>query len=171
MMMADCLPSGKTSYSVVLDEIDKAHPDVLNILLQVMEGRLTDSRGEEVNFKNTVLVMTANIGANSLSDHYATTELDTEESFKKAQDIILHAIENQLRPEFVNRIDEVIVFRQLAQNPLLSIAQKMFDETTGLRINYQISITDEALQCLAEAGMDPLYGARPLRRLLSVGHG
>lgn len=163
-------PVKQRPYSVVLlDEIDKAHPDVLNILLQVMEeGRLTDSRGEEVNFKNTVLVMTANIGANSLSDHYATTELDTEESFKKAQDIVLHAIENQLRPEFVNRIDEVIVFRQLAQNPLLSIAQKMFDEIAHRAKDkgYQISITDEALQCLAEAGMDPLYGARPLRRLL-----
>ena len=163
-------PVKQRPYSVVLlDEIDKAHPDVLNILLQVMEeGRLTDSRGEEVNFKNTVLVMTANIGANSLSDHYATTELDTEESFKEAQDIVLHAIENQLRPEFVNRIDEVIVFRQLAQNPLLSIAQKMFDEIAHRAKDkgYQISITDEALQCLAEAGMDPLYGARPLRRLL-----
>ena len=157
-------------YSVVLlDEIDKAHPDVLNILLQVMEeGRLTDSRGEEVNFKNTVLVLTANIGAKSLSDHYADTELDLEESFKKAQDIVLHAIENQLRPEFVNRIDEVIVFRQLAQDPLLSIARNMFDEIArrAKEKGYTVSITEEALQCLAEAGMDPLYGARPLRRLL-----
>lgn len=163
-------PVKQRPYSVVLlDEIDKAHPDVLNILLQVMEeGRLTDSRGEEVNFKNTVLVMTANIGAKSLSDHYADTELDLEESFKKAQDIVLHAIENQLRPEFVNRIDEVIVFRQLAQDPLLAIARNMFDEIArkAKEKGYTVSITEEALQCLAEAGMDPLYGARPLRRLL-----
>ena len=163
-------PVKQRPYSVVLlDEIDKAHPDVLNILLQVMEeGRLTDSRGEEVNFKNTVLVMTANIGAKSLSDHYANDDSDTEQSFKKAQDIVLGAIENQLRPEFVNRIDEVIVFRQLAQEALLSIAQDMFDEIAirAKTKGYQISITEEALKCLAEAGMDPLYGARPLRRLL-----
>ena len=157
-------------YSVVLlDEIDKAHPDVLNILLQVMEeGRLTDSRGEEVNFKNTVLVMTANIGAKPLSDHYANHENDSEEVFRKAQDLVLHAIEEQLRPEFVNRIDEVIVFRQLSKAPLLAIAQNMFDEVArrAKTKGYEVTITEDALICLAAGGMDPLYGARPLRRLL-----
>jgi ATP-dependent Clp protease ATP-binding subunit ClpC len=161
-------------YSVVLlDEIEKAHPDVFNILLQVLDdGRLTDSQGRTVSFKNTVLIMTSNLGSDIIngtkrSVGFATGDAgwDPDRDLRDKLDRRLH---EQLRPEFINRIDEIIIFRQLETDQLRRITEMMLEETRR-RLHAQdvtIEITTAAVDWLAKRGFQPAFGARPLRRTI-----
>jgi len=150
-------------YSVILlDEIEKAHPDVFNILLQVLDdGRLTDGQGRTVDFKNTVVVMTSNIGSQQIQ----TMATDDYQVIKLA---VMAEVKGHFRPEFINRIDEVVVFHGLDERHIQSIARIQLKALEGrlgkLELNLQVS--DSALALLAEAGFDPVYGARPLKRAI-----
>jgi ATP-dependent Clp protease ATP-binding subunit ClpC len=152
-------------YSVLLlDEIEKAHPDVFNILLQILDdGRLTDSQGRTVDFKNTVIIMTSNMGAERIQAHARR-----DESFEELKEDMMQIVRNHLRPEFVNRIDEIVVFRALTKEQISEIAQLLLDRTRR-RLESQgieIEFTEEAIELLAEEGFDPEFGARPLRRTI-----
>jgi ATP-dependent Clp protease ATP-binding subunit ClpC len=152
-------------YSVLLlDEIEKAHADVFNILLQILDdGRLTDAQGRTVDFKNVVLIMTSNMGADRIQAH---TRRD--ESFEELKEDLMQIIRHHLRPEFVNRIDEIIIFRALTKEQIADIA-RLLVERTGRRLRAQdieVEFTDEAVELLAEEGFDPEFGARPLRRTI-----
>ena len=164
-------------YSVVLfDEIEKAHEDVWNVLLQVLDdGRITDSQGRTVDFKNTVIVMTSNIGAKNLTQVSArlgfSTENaspDAEAAFQRAKETVMAELRQTFRPEFLNRIDDIIVFRALTQEDIREVARRMLQtvsdrmETMGIRLD----ATDEAVAELARVGFDARYGARPLRRAI-----
>ena len=152
-------------YSVLLlDEIEKAHPDVFNILLQILDdGRLTDSQGRTVDFKNTVVIMTSNMGAERIQAHARRNE-----SFEELKEDMNRILRNTLRPEFVNRIDEVIVFRALTKEQIADIARLLLERTQRrLRAqDIEVEFTREATELLAEEGFDPEFGARPLRRTL-----
>ncbi|WUJ11488.1 ATP-dependent Clp protease ATP-binding subunit [Actinoplanes sp. NBC_00393] len=161
-------------YSVVLlDEIEKAHPDVFNILLQVLDdGRLTDSQGRTVSFKNTVLIMTSNLGSDLISGSTRSVGFGGADTGRSAEDELKDRIERrlkeQLRPEFINRIDEIIIFRQLENDQLHKITEMMLEETRR-RLHAQdvrLEITDAAVDWLAERGFQPEFGARPLRRTI-----
>ncbi len=166
-------------YSVVLfDEIEKAHEDVWNVLLQILDdGRITDSQGRTVDFKNTVIVMTSNIGAKALTA--AGTRLgfdasapsggvDGETAFRQARETVMAELRQTFRPEFLNRIDDIIVFRALTQADIQEVARRMLKtvaarmETMGI----QLEVSDEAVAALAREGFAPKYGARPLRRCI-----
>jgi ATP-dependent Clp protease ATP-binding subunit ClpC len=161
-------------YSVVLlDEIEKAHPDVFNILLQVLDdGRLTDSQGRTVSFKNTVLIMTSNLGSDIIngtrrSVGFATGDAGWDPD-RDLRDKLDRRLREQLRPEFINRIDEIIIFRQLETDQLRRITEMMLEETRG-RLRAQdvtIEITTAAVDWLADKGFQPEFGARPLRRTI-----
>jgi ATP-dependent Clp protease ATP-binding subunit ClpB len=150
-------------YSVILfDEIEKAHPDVFNILLQILEdGRLTDGKGRTVNFQNTVLVMTSNVGSNAISE-LATK--DPERARKEAMD----ALRNTFRPEFINRIDEIVIFNPLGKEQLAKIIGLLLKSVEKLLAERQITLelTPGAQELLLREGYDPAYGARPLRRTI-----
>jgi ATP-dependent Clp protease ATP-binding subunit ClpC len=152
-------------YSVLLlDEIEKAHPDVFNILLQILDdGRLTDSQGRTVDFKQTVIIMTSNMGAQRIQTHARR-----DESFEELRDDMMQILKNTLRPEFVNRIDEVIVFRSLGKEQIGEIARLLLDRTTRrLRAQgIEVEFTKGAVVLIAEEGFDPEFGARPLRRTI-----
>jgi ATP-dependent Clp protease ATP-binding subunit ClpC len=152
-------------YSVLLlDEIEKAHPDVFNILLQILDdGRLTDAQGRTVDFKQTVIIMTSNMGAERIQAH---TRRD--ESFEELKEDMLQVVRHNLRPEFVNRIDEIIVFRALSREQIVDIARLLLERTTRrLRAqDIEVEFTDEAVELIAEEGFDPEFGARPLRRTI-----
>jgi ATP-dependent Clp protease ATP-binding subunit ClpC len=152
-------------YSVLLlDEIEKAHPDVFNILLQILDdGRLTDSQGRTVNFKQTVVIMTSNMGAERIQAHARR-----DESFEELKEDMMSILKNTLRPEFVNRIDEVIVFRALDQTQIGEIARLLLDRTERrLRAQgIEVEFTDEAVGLVGKEGFDPEFGARPLRRTI-----
>ncbi len=151
-------------YSVILmDEIEKAHPDVFNILLQVLEdGRLTDGHGRTVDFRNTVVVMTSNLGSQLIQ------EMAGEEHYDQMKSAVMEVVGQHFRPEFINRVDEVVVFHPLAREQIRAIAdiqinylrQRLADRDMGMRL------TPAALDRLAEAGFDPVYGARPLKRAI-----
>ena len=160
-------------YSVILlDEVEKAHPDVFNILLQVMEdGRLTDSRGRVVDFKNTVIIMTSNLGAQAIQSgtgigfHAAGTE-EADKNYESMKNRIMEEMKRTFRPEFINRVDETIVFHQLTRDEILQIVDLMLD-----RVRQQVSsqgmemeVTQAVKEQLAAEGFDPQFGARPLRR-------
>lgn len=151
-------------YSVVLlDEVEKAHPDVFNILLQVLDdGRLTDGQGRTVDFKNTVIIMTSNLGSDLIQEHYR------EYSYNQMKDMLMEVLSKQFRPEFLNRLDETVVFHPLDNQQIRSIAKIQLArlEQRLAERQYQFSITDAALDKLAEVGFDPLYGARPLKRAI-----
>jgi ATP-dependent Clp protease ATP-binding subunit ClpC len=161
-------------YSVILlDEIEKAHPDVYNILLQVLDdGQLTDSLGRKVDFKNTLVIMTSNIGVRQLKDFgqgvgFATkARQDAAEEHSKT--IIQNALKRTFSPEFLNRIDDVVIFNSLGQEEIFKIIditlKDVFKRLEGM--NYTLSLTDEAKQFLAEKGFDPQFGARPLHRAI-----
>ncbi|HHU29649.1 MAG TPA: ATP-dependent Clp protease ATP-binding subunit [Firmicutes bacterium] len=158
-------------YSVILfDEIEKAHPEVFNVLLQVLEdGRLTDGKGRTVDFRNTVIIMTSNVGAGRLKQ----TSLgfrpgNSEKDYEDMKDTILGELKYTLRPEFLNRIDEIIVFHALEEEHLSEIVNLMLAEVQGRLAEYCIGIkvTEKAKKLLAAEGYDPLYGARPLRRVI-----
>jgi ATP-dependent Clp protease ATP-binding subunit ClpC len=159
-------------YSVVLlDEIEKAHPDVFNILLQVLEdGRLTDSKGRTVDFRNTVVIMTSNVGAQALKkNRYVGFNLqDTNRDYEGMKSTMLEELKKAFRPEFLNRVDEMIVFHSLEKEHLREIVTLMSNELTK-RLQEQdidLSLTEEAKLKIADEGYDPEYGARPLRRAL-----
>ena len=152
-------------YSVLLlDEIEKAHPDVFNILLQILDdGRLTDSQGRTVDFKQTVIIMTSNMGAERIQAHARRNE-----SFEELKADMMSILKNTLRPEFVNRIDEVIVFSALGREQVGEIARLLLDRTERrLRAQgIEVEFTEGAVGLIAEEGFDPEFGARPLRRTI-----
>jgi ATP-dependent Clp protease ATP-binding subunit ClpB len=153
-------------YSVVLfDEIEKAHPDVFNVLLQVMDdGRLTDSKGRTVDFRNTVLIMTSNLGANMLHAELIKTEHD----FEKAQEQVLRVVREHFRPEFLNRVDDMVIYRPLGAAQMHKILDMRLNEVRKLLEDRAISLelTEPASQLILVTGSDPAYGARPLKRAL-----
>ena len=161
-------------YSVILfDEIEKAHPDVFNIMLQILDdGRLTDSQGRVVDFKNTVIIMTSNIGARNISDgKIIGFNSDDKKSTKKYEEIkndVMAELKISFRPEFLNRVDEIIVFKQLNEEEIDSIAELMLKTVTQrlLDRNIKIKVTKEMKKHIVKAGFDPIYGARPLKRTI-----
>ncbi len=161
-------------YSVVLfDEIEKAHPDIFNILLQILDdGVLTDSQGRKVNFKNTVIIMTSNVGARAISEQKSLGfgDKDTAAKDDKAiKDEVMTALKAQFRPEFLNRIDDIIVFKQLEKDDITEIARrllKVLSDRIFDNMEITLSFTEKAVEKLADAGFDKVYGARPLRRAI-----
>lgn len=162
-------------YSVILfDEIEKAHPDVFNILLQILDdGRLTDSQGRTVDFKNTVIIMTSNIGAKLLTENHSslgfTDDNSENKETKNTKELVLGELKKAFRPEFLNRIDDIIVFDRLSKDEIKEIAVKML---AGLKkrlsdMEIEIEFTDEAISAIADKGFDEVYGARPLRRAIT----
>ncbi|MFN3428626.1 MAG: AAA family ATPase [Candidatus Sericytochromatia bacterium] len=163
-------------YSVVLfDEIEKAHPDVFNMLLQILDdGRLTDAKGRTVDFKNAILLMTSNVGAQHLVGKASAIGFQAGEgtaeakNWERIQDTVLEALKQSFRPEFLNRVDEIVVFQPLTQPQILTIVDLMLD-TTQRKLRGQgisVTLTQAAKEALAEKGFDPTYGARPLRRAI-----
>src|SRR5690625_1311509 len=157
-------------YSVILlDEVEKAHPEVFNILLQVLEdGRLTDSKGRVVDFRNTILIMTSNVGANELKrNQYVGFNLGEEgQDYKDMKSKVTEEMKKVFRPEFLNRIDETIVFHSLEKKHMQSIVRLMIEQLQErlIDLGLDFSITDKAVEKIAKEGFDPEYGARPLRR-------
>ena len=165
-------------YSVVLfDEIEKAHPDVFNILLQILEdGVLTDGQGRHIDFKNTIIIMTSNIGAQKITGHTrkllgfaADGASDAERTFEQIREDVLGELKNAVRPESLNRIDDIIVFNRLTEEEIAQIADGMLRQVAERMQDMQIVMdwTDAAKKHLAKAGFDPIYGARPLRRAVT----
>ncbi len=158
-------------YSVVLlDEIEKAHPDVFNILLQVLDdGRLTDNKGRVVNFKNTIIIMTSNIGSHIIQSNFENvTEKNQEEIVDQTRDEVLNLLRTTLRPEFLNRVDEVIMFQPLMRKEIRKIIEIQLNNLKKLLLNNGIVLkfSDYTIDYLAENGFDPQFGARPLKRLI-----
>jgi ATP-dependent Clp protease ATP-binding subunit ClpB len=161
-------------YSVILlDEIEKAHPDVFNVMLQVLDdGRLTDNKGRVVNFKNTIIIMTSNLGSDIIQENFeglsGSNDAKFHDVFERTKDDVILMLRQTLRPEFINRIDEVIMFHPLLKNEIRGIIKIQFDEVKervaqqGITLNF----TDYAIDYFAEQGFDPQFGARPLKRLI-----
>ena len=151
-------------YSVILlDEVEKAHPDVFNILLQVLDdGRLTDGQGRTVDFKNTVVVMTSNIGSQHIQ------ELGADAPYEAVKAAVMADVKDYFRPELINRIDEVVVFHALGQAHIRSIAQIQLGSLKKRLAaqDLRLEVSEAALDVLAQAGFDPIYGARPLKRAI-----
>jgi ATP-dependent Clp protease ATP-binding subunit ClpB len=158
-------------YSVVLlDEIEKAHPDVFNVLLQVLDdGRLTDNKGRVVNFKNTIIIMTSNMGSQIIQANFEdVTERNREEVMERTELEVMDLLKQTIRPEFLNRIDEVILFQPLLKSEIRGIIRIQLDNLRRLveKNGIQLQFSDYALDFLAENGFDPQFGARPLKRLI-----
>jgi ATP-dependent Clp protease ATP-binding subunit ClpB len=160
-------------YSVVLlDEIEKAHPEVFNILLQVLdEGRLTDSKGKTVDFKNAIIIMTSNLGSQLISERVAAefgSNDKWDDVFSDLKSELLQLLKQTVRPEFLNRIDEIVVFRPLGQEDIRAIVTLQVERVRGLmeKKGLQLEVTDEAKDWLAKLGYDPMFGARPLKRVI-----
>ncbi|HCE52178.1 MAG TPA: type VI secretion system ATPase TssH, partial [Shewanella baltica] len=151
-------------YSVILlDEVEKAHPDVFNILLQVLDdGRLTDGQGRTVDFRNTVIIMTSNLGSDIIQEGFGQV------TYAEMKAAVMNVVTHSFRPEFLNRIDESVVFhpldaaniKRIASIQIASLRQRLAEK------DYTLEITDDALSLIAEIGFDPVYGARPLKRAL-----
>ncbi|MEE0839511.1 MAG: ATP-dependent Clp protease ATP-binding subunit [Acutalibacteraceae bacterium] len=165
----------RNPYSVVLfDEIEKAHPDVFNILLQILDdGILTDSQGRRVDFKNTVIIMTSNIGARLITEKkqaFGFAEISAESEHKDIKDKVLSELKKAFKPEFLNRVDDTIVFTKLSKEEIGEIAGKMLDglakrlEKIGIKATFETSVKEK----MAEVGFDDIYGARPLRRAIQT---
>ncbi|MGL4336298.1 MAG: AAA family ATPase, partial [Turicibacter sp.] len=148
-------------YSIVLlDEIEKAHPDVFNILLQILDdGRITDSQGRTVDFKNTIIIMTSNIGSQLLLDH---------DNNEEAQKQVVNSLKDYFKPELLNRIDEIITFNPLSSAIIYEIVDKFIEQLNKRLEEQQIKVilSDEAKNYVASAGFDSVYGARPLKRYI-----
>jgi ATP-dependent Clp protease ATP-binding subunit ClpC len=160
-------------YSVVLlDEIEKAHPDVFNILLQILEdGKLTDAQGRKVDFRNTIVIMTSNIGASTISKNQTlgfSVGDDSGLSYEEMKDRIMGELKKVFRPELLNRIDEVIVFHKLTKDEIMLIVDLMMKRLRDQMGQHEaaIELTDDAKELLVEKGYDPTMGARPLRRAI-----
>ncbi len=158
-------------YSVVLlDEIEKAHPDVFNILLQVLDdGRLTDNKGRTVDFRNTMIIMTSNIGSHIIMDRFAElNDFNKAEVVEKTQKEVFELMKQTIRPEFLNRIDEIIMFTPLSKTDVRQIVEL---QVAGVRrmlaeSGIELHVDEAALGFLAEEGYDPAFGARPVKRTL-----
>jgi ATP-dependent Clp protease ATP-binding subunit ClpB len=158
-------------YSVVLlDEIEKAHPDVFNILLQVLDdGRLTDNKGRTANFRNTIVIMTSNIGSHIIQENFELINDDNKlDVMAKTKSEVYQALKNTIRPEFLNRIDEVIMFEPLSREHIHEIVKIQMNSITKQlkESGFDIEITEEAIDWLAQLGYDPQFGARPMKRVL-----
>ncbi len=156
-------------YSVLLlDEVEKAHPDVFNILLQVLDdGRLTDGHGRTVDFRNTVIVMTSNLGSDRIQE-LMETGADDEESYEAVKKIVLDVVAKHFSPEFVNRIDETVVFHPLGKEQIRAIAEIQLELLNQRLVNNELAlkVSDAVLDHIASTGYDPVYGARPLKRAI-----
>ena len=152
-------------YSVVLlDEIEKAHPDVFNVLLQVLDdGRLTDNKGRTVDFKNTILIMTSNVGSDVIQDAIAQGE-----DFDKCRDKVMELLKHSVRPEFLNRIDEIIMFHPLSREDVREILKIQMADLKGklAAMDIDLEFTDRFVDYLSDKGYNPVYGARPIKRVL-----
>ncbi len=152
-------------YSVILlDEIEKAHPDVFNVLLQLLDdGRLTDGQGRTVDFKNTVVILTSNIGSHHYGENYS--EGDQFETIKTK---VLDEMRHHFRPEFINRLDDIVVFKSLGVEQIKKIVEIQLEQLSARLADRRISLelTDAAKTQIATAGYDPVYGARPLKRAI-----
>lgn len=158
-------------YSVVLlDEIEKAHPDVFNVLLQVLDdGRLTDNKGRVVNFKNTIVIMTSNLGSHIIQENFEkVNEKNREEVVERTRQDVVALLRETIRPEFLNRIDEIIMFQPLLKAEIRGIIEIQLNELAKLveKNGIQLEFSDYAIDYLAENGFDPQFGARPLKRLI-----
>ena len=158
-------------YSVVLfDEIEKAHPDVFNVLLQVLDdGRLTDNKGRVVNFKNTIIIMTSNMGSDLIRERLSSVPAGEEQrAIDETREVVLDLLKRTIRPEFLNRIDETIVFTPLKREEIDQIVRMQLDTTARLLATngIELSYTPEAVEWIGEAGYDPEFGARPVRRVI-----
>ena len=158
-------------YSVILfDEIEKAHPDVFNVLLQVLDdGRLTDNKGRVADFKNTIIIMTSNLGSNIIQENYSNPKgLSEEEVFTRTKAELSDMLKKSLKPEFLNRIDEIVMFQPLSKREIKDIINLQLDNLRKLleQQNLKIEFSEYAMQLLADLGYDPLYGARPLKRVI-----
>lgn len=158
-------------YSVVLlDEIEKAHPDVFNILLQVLDdGHLTDNKGRVVNFKNTIIIMTSNTGSHIIQENFSQIlDSNKDEIIAKTKDEVFDLLQKSIRPEFLNRIDEIIMFTPLSRDEIGSIVRMQFSHVQQQLAEQNITLTasEDALDWLAQLGYDPVYGARPLKRVI-----
>ncbi|OYQ87137.1 ATP-dependent chaperone ClpB [Wohlfahrtiimonas chitiniclastica] len=160
-------------YSVILlDEVEKAHPDVFNILLQVLDdGRLTDGQGRTVDFKNTVIVMTSNLGSSIIQEQtHALANMDEKDQYEAIKASVMDVVGQHFRPEFINRIDDIVVFHPLNKENIRSIAKLQVDRVIKRLADQEIelAITDGALDELGEVGYDPVFGARPLKRAIQI---
>ena len=158
-------------YSVVLlDEIEKAHPDVFNILLQVLDdGRLTDNKGRTVDFKNTIIIMTSNIGAHVIQEKLKDlNDKNREQVLEATNQEVYELLKQTIRPEFLNRIDEVIMFTPLQESEIVDIVRLQVRSLQGMLAGNGISIevTDRAVEWIAREGYDPQFGARPVKRVI-----
>jgi ATP-dependent Clp protease ATP-binding subunit ClpB len=158
-------------YSIILlDEIEKAHPDVFNVLLQVLDdGRLTDNKGRTVNFKNTIVIMTSNLGSHLIQESFdGVKEADMEDAMEKAKFKVMELLKQTIRPEFLNRIDETIVFTPLNRRYIRSIVQLQLDQLAKMLLErgIRMHMTEEAKLHIVEAGYDPHFGARPVKRVI-----
>jgi ATP-dependent Clp protease ATP-binding subunit ClpB len=157
---------------ILFDEVEKAHPDVFNVLLQVLDdGRLTDGQGRTVDFRNTVVVMTSNLGSQLIQDLMGKDSTGRkEEDYSAIKEAVMEVVRQHFRPEFINRIDESVVFHPLGAAQIRAITEI---QTVGLRKRLAergigLAISEAALSRLAEAGYDPVYGARPLKRAIQT---
>ena len=165
-------------YSVILfDEIEKAHPDVMNLLLQILDdGRLTDSQGRTVNFKNTVIIMTSNVGARLITDKKSLGFIDSKETEDKEKEYenikkeVMGELKKEFKPEFLNRIDEIIVFHKLEGEQIRKIVDLLINNVCELmkEQNIELKVDDKAKDLIARKGVDEAYGARPLKRAIQT---
>jgi ATP-dependent Clp protease ATP-binding subunit ClpB len=147
---------------ILLDEIEKAHPDVFNVLLQVLdEGRLTDGKGKTVDFKNTVIIMTSNLGSDLIQKM-------TQDDYQIIKISVMAEVKNYFKPEFINRIDDVVVFHGLGEKHLCDITKIQLENLLLKlkKIGIEAKVTDRAISEIGKAGFDPIYGARPLKRAI-----
>jgi ATP-dependent Clp protease ATP-binding subunit ClpB len=154
----------------LLDEIEKAHPDVFNVLLQVLDdGRLTDNKGRMVNFKNTIVVMTSNVGSQVIQQNLKVLDDENREIIlERTRSEVMEELRKVMRPEFLNRIDEVIMFTPLSRTEVIDIVRLQFQQLVEKLADQtiDISITDKAIELIGKQGYDPQYGARPIKRLI-----
>ena len=158
-------------YSVVLlDEIEKAHPDVFNILLQVLDdGRLTDNKGRTVDFRNTIIIMTSNIGSHIIQESFSEIgKNNSDEVFERTKQQVFELLKQSIRPEFINRVDEIIMFTPLNKQEISDIVNIQFNRIKEMlqQNDINIEITESAIEWISSAGFDPVYGARPIKRLM-----
>jgi len=166
-------PVRRRPYSVVLlDEIEKAHPEVFDILLQILDdGRLTDNKGKTVDFKNTIIIMTSNIGSNLIQEYLVKSGGDENiinEYYGELKAKLIHLLRERIRPEFLNRVDEIIMFNPLTKKDIREITNIQINRVKELteKNNIKLEVTDEALNWLSAVGFDITYGARPLKRTI-----
>ena len=155
---------------LLLDEIEKAHPDVFNILLQVLDdGRLTDNKGRTVDFKNTIIIMTSNIGSHIIQENLEKTTADNRsEVWNKTKEQIFALLKKSIKPEFLNRIDEIIMFQPLTEAEVKKIVENQLKtvQTMLAKNNVKVEFSKKAIDYVAKVGFDPQFGARPIKRVI-----